>query len=98
MRPQRRPWLLPSLGDPDVRFREGRSGRHQPGGRSSPAVPPGRRLRDTHVLTVDDRTAVVTTLFDYPGGMVEGRQTQVWVRFPVGWRIVAAHVSEIPMT
>ena len=59
-----------------------------------PGVPPGRRLRDTQVLTVDDRTAVVTTLFDYPDSAVEGRQTQVWVRFPVGWRIVAAHVSE----
>jgi hypothetical protein len=61
-----------------------------------PAVAPGRRLRDTQVLTVDARTAVVTTLFDYPDGAVEGRQTQVWVRFPVGWRIVSAHVSEVP--
>jgi hypothetical protein len=57
-------------------------------------VPPGRRLRDTAVLAIDDRTAVVTTLFDYPGRPVEGRQSQVWVRFPEGWRIVAAHVSE----
>ena len=68
-----------------------------------PSVPPGRRLHRTTVLAVDDRTAVVSTLFDYPGGMgsqlaggpVEGRQTQVWVRFTGGWRIVAAHVSEI---
>lgn len=61
-----------------------------------PGVPPGRRLRDTQVLTLDDRTAVVTTLFDYPDGAVEGRQTQVWVRFSAGWRIVSAHVSEAP--
>lgn len=61
-----------------------------------PGVPPGRRLRDTQILTVDDRTAVVTTLFDYPDGAVEGRQTQVWVRFPIGWRIISAHVSELP--
>jgi hypothetical protein len=60
-----------------------------------PGVAPGRRLRDTRVLAVDHRTAVVTTLFDYPDGAVEGRQTQVWVRFGVGWRIVAAHVCEI---
>jgi len=63
-----------------------------------PGVPLGRRLRYTQMLTVDDRTAVVTTLFDYPDGAVEGRQTQVWVRFPAGWRIVSAHVSEIPMS
>jgi hypothetical protein len=25
-----------------------------------------------------------------------GRQSQIWVRFPEGWRIVAAHVSLIP--
>lgn len=62
-----------------------------------PAVPVGRRLRDTQVLTVDDRTAVVTTLFDYPGGAVEGRQTQVWMRLPAGWRIVSAHVSEVSL-
>ena len=28
--------------------------------------------------------------------LVRGRQTQVWVRLPEGWRIVAAHVSLIP--
>lgn len=59
-------------------------------------VPAARRLRDTDVLTVDSRTAVVTTLFDYPDRPIEGRQTQVWVRFPEGWRIVSAHVSEVP--
>jgi hypothetical protein len=64
--------------------------------RRHPSVPPGRRLRDTHVLAVDDRTAVVTTLFDYPGRPVEGRQSQTWVRFQPGWRVVAAHVSEVP--
>jgi hypothetical protein len=61
-----------------------------------PSVRPGRRLSETRVLAVDDRTAVVTTLFGYPDGAVEGRQSQTWVRFDVGWRIVAAHVSEIP--
>jgi hypothetical protein len=61
-----------------------------------PCVPPGRLLRDSHVLAVDDRTAVVNTLFGYPDARTEGRQTQVWVRFGEGWRIVAAHVSEIP--
>jgi hypothetical protein len=64
--------------------------------RAHPSVPPGRRLRDTRVLVVDDRTAVVTTLFGHAGTAAEGRQSQTWVRFAVGWRIVAAHVSEVP--
>ena len=63
--------------------------------RAHPSVPPGRVLYDTRVLAVDDRTAVVTTLFGHPGGAVEGRQSQTWVRLPEGWRIVSAHVSEV---
>ncbi|HEY3263390.1 MAG TPA: AtzH-like domain-containing protein [Pseudonocardiaceae bacterium] len=64
--------------------------------REHPGVPAGRRLYDTRVLTIDDRTAMVTTLFDYPNRPVEGRQTQLWIRFAPGWRIVSAHVSEVP--
>jgi hypothetical protein len=30
------------------------------------------------------------------GGTVRGRQSQVWVRLPEGWRIVQAHVSLLP--
>jgi hypothetical protein len=66
--------------------------------RAHPSVPSGRALRETQILAIDDRTAVVTTLFGYPDGAVEGRQSQTWVRFAEGWRIVAAHVSEIPGT
>lgn len=64
--------------------------------RAHPSVPAGRRLRDTRVVALDDSAAVVTTLFGYPDGAVEGRQSQTWFRFPDGWRIVAAHVSEVP--
>ena len=63
--------------------------------RAHPTVPAGRVLRDTRVLAVDTRTAVVTTLFGYPDGAVEGRQSQTWVRFAEGWRVAAAHVSEV---
>ncbi len=28
-------------------------------------------------------------------GIVRGRQSQAWVRFPQGWRIVSAHVSQL---
>ncbi|MGZ8751142.1 MAG: oxalurate catabolism protein HpxZ [Pseudonocardia sp.] len=65
--------------------------------RAHPSVPPGRRLTGTVIVAVDDRTAVVSTLFGYPHLSLEGRQTQTWVRLAQGWRIVAAHVSEIPV-
>ena len=29
-------------------------------------------------------------------GTVRGRQSQIWVRLPEGWRIVSAHVSLLP--
>lgn len=35
---------------------------------------------------------------DTPNGLVRGRQSQVWVRFDEGWRIVQAHVSLLPKT
>jgi ketosteroid isomerase-like protein len=66
--------------------------------REHPSVPPGRTLRDTRVLAVGDRTAVVTTLIRYPDRAIEGRQSQTWVRFPEGWRVVEAHVSELSLS
>ena len=70
--------------------------------RAHPSVPPGRQLHETVIVALDERTAVVSTLFGYPGpggsgSAAEGRQTQTWVRLAAGWRIVAAHVSEIPI-
>lgn len=64
--------------------------------RQQPPFPPGRKLFDTRISTFGTDYAVVTTLFAYPGGNAVGRQTQSWTRFPVGWRIVSAHVSEVP--
>jgi ketosteroid isomerase-like protein len=57
-------------------------------------LPPGRRLKDTTIHAYGESTAVVTTLFGYPGSDVLGRQSQTWVRLPSGWKIVHAHVSE----
>jgi Protein of unknown function (DUF3225) len=57
-------------------------------------LPPGRFLFETHIHTYGLSTAVVTTLFGYPGSDVPGRQTQAWARLPEGWRIITAHVSE----
>jgi hypothetical protein len=55
----------------------------------------GRDVQNTRITTFGTDTAVVTTLFRYPGRPVVGRQSQTWVRMPAGWRIVSAHVSEI---
>jgi hypothetical protein len=62
--------------------------------RAQGGLPPGRRLKDTTICAYGVSTAIVTTLFGYPGSDVLGRQSQTWVRLPEGWRIVHAHVSE----
>ena len=55
-----------------------------------------RRTDKTVITTYGRDTAVASTLFYRDGapGKV-GRQMQTWVRFPEGWKIVAAHVSII---
>lgn len=55
-----------------------------------------RRLEKTQITTYGRDFAVAATLFrrDSAPGKI-GRQMQTWVRFPQGWRIVAAHVSLI---
>jgi len=60
----------------------------------SPTVPPGRTLDQTTISTYGPATAVVTTLFRYPGRTCVGRQSQTWIHVDGGWRIVNAHVSE----
>src|SRR4030088_1431829 len=56
----------------------------------------GRRTDKTVITTYGRDAAVASTLFyrDTLPGKV-GRQMQTWVRFPEGWKIVAAHVSII---
>jgi Protein of unknown function (DUF3225) len=56
-----------------------------------------RTLFKTLITTYGRDFAVASTLFHRSATMV-GRQTQAWVRFPQGWRVVAAHVSEIAAT
>ena len=55
-----------------------------------------RRTARTVITAYGRDTAVASTLFYRDGapGKV-GRQMQTWIRFPEGWRIVAAHVSII---
>ncbi len=62
---------------------------------NQPPLPPGRLLTETLVTTYGGDVAIVTTLFTYPGRAMTGRQSQTWLRFEDGWRIVNAHVSEV---
>ena len=55
-----------------------------------------RKTAQTVISSYGRDSAVASTLFyrDSAPGRV-GRQMQTWIRFPEGWRIVAAHVSII---
>jgi hypothetical protein len=53
-----------------------------------------RRLERTQITTFGRDFAVASTLFRRAPGKI-GRQQQTWVRFPEGWRVVAAQVSVI---
>jgi len=55
-----------------------------------------RRLDSTVITTYGNDFATASTLFyrDSAPGKV-GRQMQTWVRMPLGWQVVAAHVSVI---
>jgi hypothetical protein len=55
-----------------------------------------RTISKTVITSYGRDFAVASTLFHrttLPGKV--GRQMQTWVRFPEGWRVVAAHVSVI---
>ena len=54
----------------------------------------GRKLSRTVITTYGRDVAVASTLYERPSapGRI-GRQMQTWVKFPEGWRVVAAHVS-----
>ena len=55
-----------------------------------------RTLHNTVITTYGRDFAIASTEFRRPAaGARIGRQMQSWVRFPEGWRIVAAHVSLI---
>ena len=53
-----------------------------------------RKTSKTIITSYGRDTAVALFYRDSAPGRV-GRQMQTWVRFPEGWRIVAAHVSII---
>lgn len=62
-------------------FRKGRGGS------------PQRRLGRVAITVYDDRFATADAEFVREGSDRRGRQTQAWVRFADGWKVVSAHVS-----
>jgi ketosteroid isomerase-like protein len=61
----------------------------KPGGHAKAGV------RRTVISTFGPDFACVSLEFDARRGGI-GRQQQSWVRFPDGWKVVAAHVSYLP--
>lgn len=54
----------------------------------------GRTLSKTAITTYGRDFGTASTLYERPSAAGKiGRQMQTWVRFPEGWRVVAAHVS-----
>ena len=66
--------------------------------KSRPPVNLARRVTRLEIVSFGEDFASVTLEFerDTPQSQVCGRQSQVWVRLPQGWRIVSAHVSLLP--
>ena len=56
----------------------------------------GRTISKTVITTYGREFATAATLYERPSAAGKiGRQMQTWVKFPEGWRVVAAHVSLI---
>jgi hypothetical protein len=65
---------------------------------SRPAANLARTVTRLDIATFGPNFASITLEFERqtPTGLTRGRQSQVWVRLPEGWRIVQAHVSLLP--
>jgi len=63
-----------------------------------PAANLARSVKRLDIVAFGRDTASITLEFERvaASGIVRGRQSQVWVRMPEGWRIVQAHVSMLP--
>jgi hypothetical protein len=55
-----------------------------------------RRVTHSVVTTYGRDFATANIEFARPGARATGRQSQTWMRTPLGWRVVAAHVSLRP--
>ncbi len=52
-----------------------------------------RSVADRHIVTFGDSMGVANVTFRRNGEPRIGRQSQTWVKFGQGWRVVSAHVS-----
>lgn len=66
--------------------------------KARPAAGLARTVTRQDIVSFGRDYASITLEFERatPSGLVRGRQSQVWVRFAEGWRIVQAHVSLLP--
>jgi AtzH-like len=64
-----------------------------------PAANLARTVTRLDIVSFGRDFASITLEFERAAasGAVRGRQSQVWIRFPEGWRIVSAHVSILPV-
>jgi hypothetical protein len=68
--------------------------------KSRPAANLARTVTRMEIVTFGRDFGSITLEFERTvnAGAVRGRQSQVWVRMPEGWRIVQAHVSLLPQS
>jgi len=66
--------------------------------KARPSANLARAVTRLDIVSFGRDFASITLEFERPSGaaLVHGRQSQVWVRLPEGWRIVQAHVSLLP--
>ena len=66
--------------------------------KTRPAANLARTVKRVEIVSFGRDFGSITLEFERTTGnkTVQGRQSQVWVRFPQGWRIVQAHVSLLP--
>lgn len=63
--------------------------------KSRPSKGLERSIRRLEIMTLGEDVAVANLEFQREGEPRVGRQSQTWIRFTKGWRIVSAHVSLI---
>jgi len=66
--------------------------------KARPVMDLARKVFNTKIVTFGSDCAIVTIEFVRGVGGIRrhGRQSQVWRRFPEGWKVVSAHVSLVP--
>ena len=66
--------------------------------KARPSVGLARTIKRLDIVALGNDHGSITLEFEREtnGRTIRGRQSQVWVRLPEGWRIVAAHVSLLP--